>query len=143
MKHLRYLTANVFIPLVLGTAIYLCFRTETQFLSWIPFGLMMPEESLALVNSHSWIIYNLPDALWLYAFICSLLTVWESNSKIGIAYSFVALSVAVIFELLQKKGWATGTFDLLDIYFYIAATLMALMLFFQSRSNQYFHMNDG
>jgi len=83
----------------------------------------MPPVILEWAASKSWFVYNMPDALWMYAFVSCLLLIWWQQRRIGMFYGLGALSAACMSELLQSYGWQAGTYDLLDIYYYVIATV--------------------
>ena len=73
-----------------------------------------------------WVLYNLPDALWLLSFLFMNEAVWgEDNRK----YIFVA--VVTIFalggEILQMYTLFPGTGDMLDIISYVIVLIIYLI----------------
>ncbi len=73
-----------------------------------------------------WVLYNLPDALWLLSFLFMNEAVWgEDNRK----YIFVAVVsiFALGVEILQMFTLFPGTGDILDIISYIIVLIIYLI----------------
>ena len=73
-----------------------------------------------------WVLYNLPDALWLLSFLFMNEAVWgEDNRK----YIFVAVVTifALSIEILQMYTLFSGTGDMLDIISYIIVLIIYLI----------------
>lgn len=85
-----------------------------------------------LVPSVHGILRNyLPDGLWAYSFLSSILIIWERKlpfSWIAIVYVFFG-----VFEYLQGFGWLPGTGDSNDVFTYSAFSCFALL------ANRYFY----
>lgn len=75
---------------------------------------------------------QLPDGLWAYALISSLLIIW--NRQINIFYISLILIIFISFEALQYFHFISGTGDWLDIliYFSFSATALLTNKFFYS-----------
>ncbi len=90
---------NVVIPVALGVTIYLLpIRQEIK--------------------------NYLPDALWAYAFVSTLLIIWDR--KLPIIWLAGILFVFVAFELAQKTGITKGTGDVIDIIIYFISATIAV-----------------
>ncbi len=112
MNKLPDLLLNVALPIVAGISIYY----------------------FSASNELSGFARNqLPDGLWAYAFLSSILIIW--NRTINPAWMAGTISTAIIFEGLQWKHFIEGTGDLLDVTTYIAFFAIALVgnLYFQKR----------
>ena len=68
---------------------------------------------------------QLPDGLWAYALISSLLIIW--NRKINIFYVSFILIVFISFEALQHLHFISGTGDWLDILIYFSFSTTAIL----------------
>lgn len=86
---------NVLLPLILGYIIYL----------------------LTLNHKHIIILGNyLPDGLWAYALLSSVLIIWDRQKNIfWIIFIYIA---AALFEIFQYLHFISGTGDILDILVY-------------------------
>ena len=101
---------SIVIPVILGLPIYL-FKD----LIYIP----------TLVKNH------LADGLWAYAFISSILIIWDREIKtVWILTTFI---ISIGFELLQYSHIIPGTGDIYDIitYFLFFGIVLKLNHFFK------------
>ena len=115
--------------LLLGTALYLLFRPWTfEAASW--FGLTDRPSWLAdRLSVPDWVRFNLPDGLWLYAFLLSVTALWTgaSGKLLPGARPWLAgaIVVALGHEFGQAVGVTSGTFDFADVIAYAVATIAA------------------
>lgn len=109
------------LPLVTGIILYWLFRG-------IPITHLAPV--ISLKNRHNilvnFILYSVPDGLWLYALLESLRCVWRANIfRNGSTWVFLVSIGAIASEFAQYFHVIPGTFDILDI----AAYLLAITVF--------------
>lgn len=108
---------GVFLPLIIGVLVYGFGR-----------NCFMSHEITSLqVRFPKWITYNLPDGLWLFAFLNCLWLIWNNDYKSMHAWTFTVTIFSIGSEYLQKAGIIAGTFDLLDIFFYLLAYFLFLL----------------
>lgn len=85
-----------------------------------------------LINAdvvYGWVKYNLPDALWLFAYMFLVDTIWNgSNAKVSFVFIFSMPIVALISEILQYYNLLPGVFDWIDIASYVFAILLFIIL---------------
>lgn len=77
-----------------------------------------------------WVIYNLPDALWLFSYLLYIDAIW-SNSFHNSLYKLFFWSIpifSILLEFLQLANFIPGTFDIVDIMFYIISVLLVLII---------------
>lgn len=111
-----YLSRHIIAPLLLGIILYGLFR-GIPFLKWSP--LFLPSKRF------SFFIYNLPDALWLYALISSLRAIWgEKLFSSGRFWFSFTLILSIGSEIAQYFRLIPGTFDIRDIIIYLATFLL-------------------
>ena len=96
---------NMILPLVLGIGIY---RAADM--------AAMP----SLVRNY------LPDGLWAYAFLSSILLIWDR--AINMAWTAVAFLLAIGYEAAQYGHLIPGTGDIFDVMTYFLFFGIALML---------------
>lgn len=117
------------ILLIFGTSIYLFFRQDVVFLSWISKDVLdfLKNDIPKIDNSDSllvyFMLYCLPDALW-YA---ALLTIQIPFYKYGAVNRFltlVGILLPFVLEVLQYLMIIRGTFDLLDILTYLSTLII-------------------
>lgn len=131
-------SAHVIAPLIVGTCIYLLWRSPTlQLFGWVEsFGTADVLWAVRAVASPfkdsvpTWISYSLPDALWSYAFTCALCFAWANRRcwerSLWLLVPFV---ISIGSELLQAQGLVVGTFDWIDLGLSALACTVALLLF--------------
>lgn len=108
---------HVILPLFLSLSIYLFFRPHDIAINklvslWIPQSLFSNQIDLA-----NWIVYNLPGALWVYSFLSIFIT---KDGK-GLLFCLIPLLGAISIEVFQYFHITDGTYDLIDILFYLLA----------------------
>lgn len=136
MRKQKLTIFHVICPLLLGALIYVCFRTKTLILfNWIEEislisivneirNVLYPLKSII----PNWIVYSLPDGLWVYAFTSSFLLIWNNN-KNKILIAFIPLLISVTLELLQYVQINSGTFDFMDVATYTIASILSILIF--------------
>ncbi|HMH23095.1 MAG TPA: hypothetical protein VK563_15025 [Puia sp.] len=68
----------------------------------------------------------MPDSLWAYAFISSILILWDR--EINMAWITLVFLISISFELLQYGHIIPGTGDFTDIVAYLLSFTIALKL---------------
>jgi hypothetical protein len=64
----------------------------------------------------NWIIYSLPDGLWVYSFSAMLYLIWNENYKSIQKILFLPFIVLCGMEILQFLKIINGTFDIIDVF---------------------------
>ncbi len=72
------------------------------------------------------LINYLPDALWAYSLTIFILWIWEW--QINIFNTTLVFSTELLFEMLQKSKFISGTFDKFDILTYFISSLIGLLI---------------
>lgn len=113
----------VLMPLLLGGFIYLAARpTALTFVNYSPFLW-----TKSLLN---WVVYNLPDGLWSYAFMSFTLILWQKNDSLNAKlWLIIAFSLGVSLEIGQYFHVISGTFDWFDILTYLIFNLISIVQF--------------
>ena len=136
-KNLRHTTGNVLLPLFLGGSIYLVYREEGLLMfRWVSFiGLIGPLRWLRLLvtnlswNPPDWVIFNLPNALWVYSFVAFMAILWSSSDcRWRWFWILLGASTAVMLEVGQFLRILGGTFDPADLVLCIIAAVVALAI---------------
>lgn len=124
-----------FLPIIISGFIYLISRPKTILLfDWIK-NLQMEKESekfrefFSVYQLPDWIRFNLPDLLWVFGFTSVMIIIWKSvQSKIKLFYIILPLLIGVASELLQYFIPDFGTFDSIDILFYLLGSLTSILI---------------
>lgn len=131
-KYLAFIT----IPLFLGLIIYIGFRVPTIKL----FYFFEQKDLYVWVNQlrheiyflteylPDWVIFSLPDGLWLFSCISLILFIWKNNEKLGSVWALIALSLSISSEFLQHGKIIKGTYDSIDILFYFLGFFTSIFL---------------
>jgi hypothetical protein len=114
----------IFVSLLLGLIIYVGTRTDRLFLNQFLdlFGVHSIKIFLANFLPYSriplWIIYSLPDALWMLALTMSVMLIWNFQlNRRSIPWIMGAIAVGFMLEMGQGLHMITGTFDVIDLLF--------------------------
>ncbi|HNU34441.1 MAG TPA: hypothetical protein PKN75_12715 [Bacteroidia bacterium] len=113
----------VILPLIVGVAIYSFLRT-------------------GYYKAPAFLIYNAPDALWLFS-LCNLLSlIWRAQWRTYALWCGIVTVLSLVTEYLQCKGIITGTGDIWDCVAYILActTSIAIYCHLHSPSNNIHHV---
>lgn len=131
------------LTLLLGGLVYISFRQDTlKMFSWfdrvnmleaiLDFRLFTLPLSVYLPN---WFLYSLPDGLWLFSYLSLLLIVWNNTiSKHNIHWLLLLPTVAISAEIGQLFTILPGTFDILDLTFYLGGTILPILIFTNSKT---------
>ncbi len=121
---------RIILPLFLGGIIYLIWGVENirlvdYLLHWD--FLYQIRISLQAVHLPNWVIYNLPDGLWLFALLQTLALVWNGE-KDKIMWMIVGTAMAIVHEVGQWADTFQGTFDFLDLMVYGISTIASILV---------------
>ena len=107
--------------LFLGACIYLFFRQDVIFISWIESGILNRIQIRILENWNNYftyiLLYCIPDALW-YAALLILQMPFYNLGILNKIFVYVCIILPFIMEALQYIRLLPGTFDWLDILTY-------------------------
>lgn len=132
---LKFSIVHILTPLFLGVVIYSLWRgiPLVHSISLAPYFMKYPKPP-------DWILYNLPDGLWMYSFLSSLLLIWNLMiSKRFFIWLFIAISTGFVLEILQGINVINGTFDWFDIIAYLVSfVLFSKFLIFKHLTKIYY-----
>lgn len=126
---------NPFLVFLLGVLIYLLFRSESirvfDYLTYVKL-----DKPLSIIRSFTlpltqfipdWIIYSLPDGLWLFSFSIIISEIWNKEDNIRFWFWTLLLPfTAIIWELGQALQVFSGTFDWIDTFIYSTVTFLII-----------------
>ena len=119
-----------FVALGVGGMVYVMFRHDILAFKWVEryTDIRMPHfRNFNSYNLSDWVIYSLPDGLWLFAYILLMATIWDFNIKKGSVLIIGFPLLSVISEFLQFLKVLPGTFDRIDVLAYIFAFILGLI----------------
>lgn len=134
-KLLLLQTSSLFI----GGLIYVLFRSYslTMFIWFDVLGLSNIIESARNISLQysgtlpSWVLYSLPDGLWIFSYVCLTTLIWfDSSIKKLLTWVLIIPIVAILSEVGQLSTFIPGTFDIIDILFYLLGTVLPLLIYF-------------
>lgn len=141
MRRLRQaipFAGHVVLPVAVGAFIYIAWRVDTLLVfGWCrSVGINGPVCDLrqALASARSgipgWVMYSLPDALWVYSATALQRLIWRSSRGHVAAYVGISLPLvlAVGGELGQRARRVPGTFCLSDLGLCVVAAVAAVVL---------------
>jgi hypothetical protein len=101
---------------------------------WVDILLPLDLSLLSSIDS-SFILYNLPDVLWMVSFILLLAMIWLGKSRHQLFIWMVIILVSgLVMEASQYFGWIRGTFDILDMVSYVVVFILFSYLLFIKKS---------
>ena len=108
----------------LGILIYLFFRDKDSLIIH-KFITNLPNYNSNVLSS--FFRYNLPDGLWLYASMMSMVLIWRKTINWHSVFWIILLPILALFtEGVQFFKPAYGTFDYYDVVAYLVATVLAM-----------------
>ena len=133
---MRIIIIHIIIPLVIGSLIYVLFRTTSlRVFKWFDFvGIRNGIESIRSyfipMDKYipMWVKYSLPDSLWVYSFTSSMLIVWSDEFKIGKFLLLIPLFLGCLVELAQSVKVFPGTFDIMDLLLNTIGFILSIAL---------------
>ena len=139
----RQIILGHFFPLFFGGLIYISFRQETlKMFRWFDYcNLSAVISKLRLytlpISDHlpDWFLYSLPDGLWLFSYLSLVLLVWDNViSKHNIHWLLLVPTIALCSEIGQHLKIVPGTFDVMDLMFYISSIILSIIIFTKSHN---------
>lgn len=127
----RKFATHVLLPTLIGAATYLLFRTPSLLaFRWVETvglsdQLMAIRGHVSSVRLPNWFLYSLPDGIWVYATTSWMAIIWQG--KKSWAWITIAVLLAVGSEIGQAFGIVPGTYQHLDVLFYVGAFVLALL----------------
>ena len=134
----KQIVVGHFLTLFVGCLIYLFFRDDTlkMFIWFDSAHLSLPLSEIRAttlpLSKHfpDWVLYSLPDGLWLFSFLTILMAFWNNIISIqNIFWLCSAPLVALTTEFGQLFCLVPGTFDPIDVIFYLAGTYLPLRIY--------------
>ena len=89
--------------------------------------------SLITYNLPDFILYSLPDGLWMFSYVSLVLYLWKNEVKYeNLFWIFIIPLIAIISELGQLFNIICGTFDTIDLLLYILGMLLPFVIYKKS-----------
>lgn len=144
MKRISNIMAYVLLPIFIGGLIYIVSRSKSlKMFDWFEKINLSNEVSIirdyfSNVELPNWIIYNLPDFLWVFSFTSFLFIIWNKKiEKENLFYLLFPMGIGVLSEFGQLFYIINGTFDKVDILFYVFGGLSSIYIISKFKINNY------
>ena len=133
-------------PLIIGTLIYLLFRsTDLIVFEWLEslglidivlcFRQLIKIYNIELPN---WVVYSLPDGLWVMSITFFMSFIWRGfNSPESIFFVLSGFLLSSGMELLQYFKYLKGTFDYVDLIICSICSMLTILYEFIYIKNLY------
>nr|WP_319571246.1 hypothetical protein [uncultured Draconibacterium sp.] len=128
---------HVIFPIFIGGAIYVIYRHNSiTMFKWLEFLFLT--DTVTLIREYlsptrefipDWVVFSMPDGLWVYSFSSSFLIIWKDNLSSAIPWILCPLLLGTLAEVFQYFTILSGTFDLVDFYSYITASFLSVSIF--------------
>lgn len=91
-------------------------------------------------NLPNFILYSLPDGLWLFSYVSLVLYLWKNELKSeNLFWVFSVPLISIISELGQIFKIIPGTFDIIDLVMYLLGTILPFIIYKKSITNNLLH----
>lgn len=132
-KFLGFILIHIILPLIIGAFLYIYFRNDSIIFKRSINLELIKGDSKKIEIYHpkvaDWIIYSLPDGLWVYSFSAVLYSIWGKNFSGIKIIIFIPFVVLCILETLQYFKIITGTFDFMDIFISFIMSILLIINF--------------
>ena len=121
--------------LLLGGLLYIAYRPlSLKMFQWFHMTESTPWllkfRSLVPHGLPDWIIYALPDGLWVCSYVILIGVVWHFSVPECIPTALIIPLIGIVSELLQGVKLMPGVFDIADVTAYGLGTLTGIIYIF-------------
>lgn len=126
------------LTLITGGLIYISFRTDSLVMfKWFaalsvdtPIEYLRETTLTVKERFPDWFLFSLSDGLWVFSYISLTLSIWSNNiNKRNLFWVFLVPFIAITSELGQLFNIVPGTFDAVDLTFYITGAISPFIFF--------------
>ena len=117
--------------LVSGIFLYAITRSENiSLLHWLAgFNegrlLHFFQQSIQNEDIPAWVIYSLPDALWMFSMMLVIMMIWNFQlNKHSLQWITLAVFAGILFEISQKYHFIPDTFDITDLLLILISAIL-------------------
>jgi len=143
MPQIKHIIIHIILPLVVGALIYILFRSNTLLIfKWLEY--ININDTIHVVRNHTvllckyipdFLLYSLPDGIWVYSATSALLLIWE-HTLYKHLWIYLPVTSAVAAEILQSTGLIAGTFCMFDIIAYITGLILSCIIINKRRKEE-------
>ena len=128
---------HVVFPMIIGGFLYILFRGKNLLLfSWFKSlgfdRLINHAREIFYLDIHppKWLVYSLPDGIWIYSLTSLMLIIWYKDSnKTKYLWFLIGPVLGISAELGQLINIVPGTFDNTDLIFCLIASIAPFIFF--------------
>jgi hypothetical protein len=131
-----FLVLHVLTPVIAGGLIYVRWR-DTNLLMFRWFRVLGLETAVDWMRTGAagpsgwsfWLVYSLPDGLWVYALTALMVFLWrDARSPMKYLWPSLGLLLGAGAELGQLSAVVPGSFDVIDLVVCLFAAVAAMIL---------------
>ena len=123
---------HVILPLLTGGLIYILFRADSLLMfRWFDklgagdFINSCRQHTVGQFTLPTWVVYSLPDALWIFSFTSLMIAIWKGKFSIhSVFWVFIAPTIGLLSEIGQAFHFVRGTFDITDLTLILIASTL-------------------
>ena len=126
------------LSICIGGFIYICFRSQDLLMfRWFDY-FRFSDDILGIRNFSQafsfkiseWIIYSLPDGLWMFSITTIILYIWRNTINIkNLVWVIIMPIIAFFTEISQKYHLIKGTYDPNDLFAYLFGFIFSCIFF--------------
>jgi len=113
------------VPLLLGSMIYILFRSESllynRLIGFLFYPIATPKTAIEQL-----IVYSLPDGLWAMSYTMLILHIRKNTKITTLIWSSIIPLIGIISEIPQYFFILPGTFDIFDLGMYIVLPITVI-----------------
>ncbi|MDY0077381.1 MAG: hypothetical protein RBR87_08905 [Bacteroidales bacterium] len=145
-KNMMHIILFVALPILFGGLIYILTRPD-RLLMFDWFNKIGIGENIAKLRHENdlknylqnWIIYNSPAWIWTFSLTVLLGIIWNYKiEKDSVIVLLIPSLLGILSEILQKTKLINGTFDPIDLSFYIIGGFSGFLLIISLNINHKF-----
>jgi len=125
MNKMHQFFLHILLPTFIGTCIYIGWRsTDLLVFQWIEYCGLQSLIIRPIISLPEWLLYSLPDGCWVYAITSWMILIWGRYT----VWTWIGIILAVGTEYGQLLRLVPGSYQTLDIIYYISAFILARTL---------------
>ncbi len=144
MSNVLKLFIHVVMPMILGGFLYILFREDSivmfdwyNSLGFESIIYHFRENINTNIHLPKWIVYSLPDGIWIYSLTSLMLIIWyKDSSKTKYIWLLIGPILGISAELGQLINIVPGTFDNTDLIFCLIASITPFIFFHHIKNPQ-------
>jgi hypothetical protein len=148
MKIKQLYIGHIF-TLLCGSIVYILFRTSNLVMfNW--FKKLNILSLIEAVRKHTtpytnilpnFILYSLPDGLWLFSYLSLILYLWKNEIKNeNLFWIFIIPVISILSEFGQLIKLVPGIFDIVDLLMYLVGTILPFIFYQKSITINFKHL---